>query len=125
MILLYQKPRFWQYTKKVLSCHDGVLKFTVAKTYRIGYTPSIKSRKRENMTEFESKCYGMSEADIREQYMESITAHHCGLEMVVMGILSDAQEMVAVGYSENVRLYLNRAKYILSEMLEEKSLQLP
>ena len=89
----------------------------------IGYTPSIKSRKRENMTEFESKCYGMSEADIREQYMESITAHHCGLEMVVMGILSDAQEMVAVGYSENVRLYLNRAKYILSEMMEEKSSQ--
>ena len=65
------------------------------------------------MTEFESKCYGMTEADIREQYMESITARHCGLEMV------------AVGYSENVRLYLNRAKYILSEMLEEKSLQLP
>ena len=75
------------------------------------------------MTEFESKCYGMTEADIREQYMESITARHCGLEMVVMGILSDAQEMVAVGYSENVRLYLNRAKYILSEMLEEKSSQ--
>jgi hypothetical protein len=73
------------------------------------------------MTEFESKCYGMSEADIREQYMESITARHCGLEMVVMGILSDAQEMVAVGYSENVRLYLNRAKFILSEMLENKS----
>ena len=75
------------------------------------------------MTEFESKCYGMTEADIREQYMESITARHCGLEMVVMGILSDAQEMVAVGYSENVRLYLNRAKYILSEMMEEKSSQ--
>jgi hypothetical protein len=123
MILLYQKPRFWQYTKKVLSCHDGVLKFTVAILGRIGYTLSIKSRKRENMTEFESKCYGMSEADIREQYMESITARHCGLEMVVMGILSDAQEMVAVGYSENVRLYLNRAKYILSEMMEEKSSQ--
>lgn len=69
------------------------------------------------MTEFEKQCYGMSTADIREQYMESFTARHVGLEMVVMGILSDAQEMVAVGHSENVRLYLNRAKYILSEML--------
>ena len=107
----------------VLTKSPVMKKFTVAKTYRIGYTLSIKSRKRENMTEFESKCYGMTEADIREQYMESITARHCGLEMVVMGILSDAQEMVAVGYSENVRLYLNRAKYILSEMLEEKSSQ--
>ena len=73
------------------------------------------------MTEFESKCYGMSEADIREQYMESITARHAGLEMVVMGILSDAQEMIELGYKENVRLYLNRAKFILSEMLENKS----
>jgi hypothetical protein len=73
------------------------------------------------MTEFEKQCYGMSEADIREQYMESFTARHAGLEMVVMGILSDAQEMIALGYSENVRLYLNRAKFILSEMLETKS----
>jgi hypothetical protein len=73
------------------------------------------------MTEFEKQCYGMTEQDIREQYMESFTARHAGLEMVVMGILSDAQEMVAVGYKENVRLYLNRAKFILSEMLENKS----
>ncbi len=77
--------------------------------------------KAAKMTEFEKQCYGMSTADIHEQYIHSVTARFSGLEMVVMGILSDAQEMVAVGYSENVRLYLNRAKYILSEMLEEKS----
>jgi len=73
------------------------------------------------MTEFEKQCYGMTEQDIREQYMESFTARHAGLEMVVMGILSDAQEMIELGYKENVRLYLNRAKFILSEMLETKS----
>ena len=93
----------------------------------IGYTPSIKSRKRENMTEFESKCYGMTEADIREQYMESITAHHCGLEMVVMSILSDCQELLGAGKINGmpvtIRKQLNIAKYILSEMLEEKSSQ--
>ena len=72
------------------------------------------------MTEFEKQCYGMSTADIREQYMESFTAKHVGLEMVVMGILSDAQEMVAVGYSENVRLYLNRAKFILCEIQDQR-----
>ena len=75
------------------------------------------------MTEFEKQCYGMSTADIRELYMESFTARHAGVEMVVMGILSDAQEMIALGYSENVRLYLNRAKFILSEMMENKSTQ--
>lgn len=76
------------------------------------------------MTEFESKCYGMSESDIRVQYMESITARISGLEMVVMGILSDQQEMLAIGAGPNsveyVRKQLNVAKFILSEMMDQK-----
>ena len=76
------------------------------------------------MTEFETNCYGMSEADIREQYMESITARFTGLEMVVMGILSDCQEMMAMGTgprsTEYVRKQMNIAKFILSEMMEAK-----
>jgi len=76
------------------------------------------------MTEFESKCYGMSEADIREQYMNSITARFSGLEMVVMGILSDCQELLPAGKSNGmpvtIRKQLNIAKFILSEMLENK-----
>lgn len=76
------------------------------------------------MTEFESKCYGMSTADIREQYMESITARLSGLEMVVMGILSDCQEMMAMGTGprsvEYVRKQMNISKFILSEMIEAK-----
>jgi len=76
------------------------------------------------MTEFEKQCYGMSTADIREQYMESFTAKHVGLEMVVMGILSDVQELTSWGNSTpsyTIRKQLNIAKYILSEMLETKS----
>jgi hypothetical protein len=76
------------------------------------------------MTEFETKCYGMSEADIREQYMNSITAKFSGLEMVVMGIMSDCQEMMAMGTgprsTEYVRKQMNIAKFILSEMMEAK-----
>lgn len=76
------------------------------------------------MTEFETKCYGMSEADIREQYMNSITARFSGLEMVVMGIMSDCQEMMAMGTGprsvEYVRKQMNIAKFILSEMMESK-----
>jgi hypothetical protein len=75
------------------------------------------------MTEFESKCYGMTEQDIREQYMESITAKFTGLEMVVMGILSDAQELLAMGRSEESRKQMNVAKFILSEMMDEKRKQ--
>ena len=76
------------------------------------------------MTDFESKCYGMTEQEIREQYMNSITAKCSGLEMVVMGILSDCQEMMAMGTGprsvEYVRKQMNVAKFILSEMMEEK-----
>ena len=80
------------------------------------------------MTEFESKCYGMTEQDIREQYMESITARFSGLEMVVMGILSDCQEMIAMKNptipapqtDEYIRKQMNVAKFILSEMMEAK-----
>ena len=73
-----------------------------------------------DMTERERKVFGMSEADIREQYMEGITARCSGLEMVVMGILSDAQECSAMGSKEEVRKQLNIAKFILSEMMDAK-----
>lgn len=81
------------------------------------------------MTDFETKCYGMSTEAIRSQYMEGFTARHSGLEMVVMSILSDCQEMLAYDHAaevnakaskEAVRKQLNVAKYILSEMMETR-----
>ena len=72
------------------------------------------------MTPFEKNCYGMTESDIREQYMNSFTARLSGLEMVVMGILSDSQELLAMGATNDSRQYMNRAKFILSEMMETK-----
>ena len=72
------------------------------------------------MTEFEKNCYGMTEADIREQYMQSITAKFSGLEMVAMSVLSDAQELMAMGATEQSRKTINIAKFILSEMMEQK-----
>ena len=73
------------------------------------------------MTPFERDCYGMTESDIREQYMESITAKCSGLEMVVMGMLSDCQIMVEHKFNPNdTRMVLNRAKFILSEMMRVK-----
>ena len=62
----------------------------------------------------------MSEADIQEQYMHGMTARFSGLEMVVMGILSDAQEMLAMGHPEAARKNMNIAKFILSEMMTSK-----
>lgn len=74
------------------------------------------------MTEFESRCYGMTEADIRDQYINSITARLSGLEMVVMGILSDCQEMQNFGIDtkEQIRKQMNVAKFILAEMMDAR-----
>jgi hypothetical protein len=72
------------------------------------------------MTEFEKNCYGITEQQIREEYMNGFTARACGLEMVAMGILSDAQEMLAMGNAEVARKYMNIAKFILCEMMEAK-----
>jgi hypothetical protein len=75
------------------------------------------------MTEFETKCYGITEQDIREQYIKSITAELCGIEMVVMSVLSDAQELLVMDRNDDSRKMMNIAKFILSEMMESKQAQ--
>ena len=78
------------------------------------------------MTEFEKQCYGMSQADIEQQYCKGLTARLSGLEMVAMSVLSDAQELMSFGHeqaTDQARKNINIAKYILSKLLEEKSLQ--
>jgi len=75
------------------------------------------------MTEFEKNCYGMTTDAIREQYMGSITARLSGLEMVAMGVLSDAQELMTFGHdqaTDQARKNINIAKFILSEMMEQR-----
>ena len=75
------------------------------------------------MTNFEKNCYGMSAADIREEYMNSLTARLSGLEMVVMGIMSDCQEMLAMPSPrtlDDARRQMNVAKFILCEMMDNK-----
>ena len=72
----------------------------------------------------ETKMYGMTEQEIRTQYMESLTAKMSGQEMVVMGILSDCQEMLSMGAGpravEYARQQMNVAKFILCEMMDNK-----
>lgn len=67
----------------------------------------------------EIAMFGMTENDIREQYMNSITAKFSGLEMVIAGVLSDCQELIG-DENETVRKQLNVAKFMLFEMMEAK-----
>ena len=79
----------------------------------------------------EVKMYGMTEQQIRDQYMNSITAKCSGLEMVVAGIMSDCQEMIVMKNptipapltDELIRCNMNIAKFILFEMMDEKRTQ--
>jgi hypothetical protein len=85
------------------------------------------NQKGNKMSEYmETKMYGMTEAEIRSHYMRSATAERCGLEMVVMSILSDCQEMLTMGAGpravEYTRQKLNVAKFILCEIQDQKTL---
>ena len=72
------------------------------------------------MTEFEQKCYGMTEEDIREEYIIGITGRLSGIEMVVASILSDCQEMLEMGHDKDaVREQLNSAINCLFESKKE------
>lgn len=75
------------------------------------------------MTEFEKRCYGMSTDAIRSEYMNGLTARLSGLEMVAMGVLSDAQELMSFGNdqaTDQARKNINIAKFILSEMMDAR-----
>ena len=55
--------------------------------------------------------------------MTSITARLSGLEMVAMGVLSDAQELMSFGNdqaTDQARKNINIAKFIMSEMMEAR-----
>ena len=95
--------------------------------------PMLNENKERKMNEAEKRMYGMSAEDIREDYMESLTARLSGLEMVVAGILSDCQELLSMGTvveggqtvvsavaAERVRKQLNVAKFIVFEMMDRR-----
>ena len=62
----------------------------------------------------------MTQEAIRKEYMEGLTARLSGLEMVCMSILSDSQELLAMGRTDEARKEINRAKFILGEMMEAR-----
>jgi hypothetical protein len=48
--------------------------------------------------------------------MNSMTARYCGMDMVIAGILSDCQELLAMNpeaNAEKIRKQLNVAKFII------------
>ena len=63
----------------------------------------------------EISMYGCEIAQFKESVVSSITFKVAGVGMVVMSLMSDAQEEMAHGDVESARQTLNRAKFLISE----------
>jgi hypothetical protein len=57
--------------------------------------------------------YGCNFQDFLESLKDSITYQLTGANMVVAGLMSDAQEQMSFGDTEGARQSLNRAKGVL------------
>lgn len=78
------------------------------------------SWKEKARIEREIACYGCSVERLREIVEESLTFKLTGPEMLVMGMMSDAQEEISRGMTEVARQTLNRAKYVLSHYVMQE-----
>lgn len=68
----------------------------------------------------ELTMYGCDITKFKESVRRSITYRFTGGNMVVAGLMSDAQELMAMGDSESARQMLNRAKSILFDIMDGK-----
>jgi hypothetical protein len=73
----------------------------------------------------EVRMYGCTEAQMREAVESSITFKFSGPAMVVAGMMSDAQEMMAYEQPdfntiEDQRQLLNRAKFVLMTYIMDR-----
>jgi hypothetical protein len=68
--------------------------------------------------DFDLQCYGCNAAEFIAQIQGCITYQLSGANMVVAGLMSDAQEEMAMGAVERARQTLNRAKLILGEIMD-------
>jgi hypothetical protein len=67
------------------------------------------------------QMYGVADMDaFFASIKASITCKAVGGNMIVAGLMSDAQELLSVGDSERARQTLNRAKAVLFEIMDGK-----
>jgi hypothetical protein len=64
---------------------------------------------------WEIQAYGAKKSEILESITESFTFKFSGVGMVIASYLSDAQEMIEHGSSNDARQYINIAKMLMME----------
>ena len=71
-----------------------------------------------NQSNRDIQMYGCNFQDFLENVTDSITYKLSGANMVVAGLMSDAQEQMSFGDTEGARKTLNRAKGVLFAIME-------
>ena len=65
------------------------------------------------------RMYGVADIDAYVKSIKgSFTYKAIGANMIVAGLMSDAQELLSVGDNERARQTLNRAKAVLFEIMD-------
>lgn len=64
--------------------------------------------------------YGMLASEIDDEMRDANEPLMGGLPMMVMSILSNVQEEIAIGYHERARQNINVCKYILSDVMKRE-----
>jgi hypothetical protein len=72
-----------------------------------------------NQTERNVAMYGVENIDeFIDSITDTITYRGCGADMIVAGLMSDAQELMAHDDVEGARKTLNRAKAVLFKIMD-------
>lgn len=65
-----------------------------------------------------TEMYGCDIDDYVEAITDCVTYRLTGANMVIAGLMSDAQEQIAFGDAEGARQSLNRAKFLLFKVMD-------
>jgi hypothetical protein len=76
------------------------------------YTPEEQKQRKLQM-------FGCDLDAFVESVDTSLTLKACGPSMVIISILSDAQEEIAMGDTERARQTINRAKFLVDRFLSK------
>lgn len=66
----------------------------------------------------EIQMYGCDINEFVEDIKNSVTYRFTGANMVIAGLMSDSQEIMAHGDPESARQFLNRAKHLLFMVMD-------
>ena len=70
------------------------------------------------MIDKQIQMYGCDFQAFKESVKDSFTYEVAGGAMIIAGLMSDAQELMALGDTETARQYLNRAKALVFDMMD-------